>query len=302
MVWTVFVWGTAALVIALALRGRLRLSGVAPALAGRVRLACIVVALAAWAVALAWPLDLLSRSSVFARMGQTVLICLVAGPLFWQAYPWHLVTAALPQPVRGWRTRYFVRPSRISPVLNAVTSPIFVWFFYLSAILIWHDPGFVEWEMAATWRQHGALLVLTTAALLFWQQISHGGPRRYTRATYVARVLMLLGIEVANVIAGMSIAFRTAPLYGWYALQSGNDSLALQRALTQQGLAGALTWVFGSLVYITSIVLVVNEAFAREGFRRDPPAFWDSEERFIAPGLEGRLSDLEYQPHDWDKM
>jgi hypothetical protein len=47
---------------------------------------------------------------------------------------------------------------------------------------------------------------------------------------------------------------------------------------------------------------VVNEAFVREGFRRDPPAYWDSEERFIAPGLEGRLNELEYQPHDWDKM
>jgi cytochrome c oxidase assembly factor CtaG len=172
-----------------------------------------------------------------------------------------VMTAALPLPIRERLTAIYVRPSRFSPYLNAATSPIFVWFFYLSAILIWHDPGFVEWEMASPLRQHITLLVQTAAALLFWQQITRGGPRRYSRATYVARVVMLLGVEIPNVIAGMSIAFRTTPLYAWYGMLPGTDAAILQRALEQQGLAGALTWVFGSLVYITSIVLVVNEAF-----------------------------------------
>jgi len=302
VLWNVPVWGTAALLLVLYLHGRRRLSAIAPSLAGPVRLACIAAALAAWAAALAFPLDQLSRSNVFARMGQAVLVCLVAGPLFWQALPWHGLTAALPHRLRNRLTGLALRPSRFSPLLGAATSSIFVWFFYLSAILIWHDPGYVEWEMASPLRQHASLLLLTTAALLFWQQITRAGPRRYTRATYVGRVVMLLGVEIPNVIAGMSIAFRTAPLYAWYTVQPGAEPLMLQQALAQQSLSGALTWVFGSLVYITSIVLVVNEAFAREGFRRDPPAYWDSEERFIAPGLESRLNELEYQPHDWDKM
>jgi cytochrome c oxidase assembly factor CtaG len=140
---------------------------------------------------------------------------------------------------------------------------------------------------------------LLGAALLFWQQITRMGPRRYTTASPFARFAMLVGVEVPNIIAGITIAFRSTPLYSFYAAQE-TEAIARGAAMSQQTVSGALVWVFGSLVYIVSIVLVVNEIFRREGVNRaEPPAGWDSDERFIAPGLEGRLKEVTHAPHDW---
>lgn len=300
MLWNLVVWAAGAVLLAVYLHGRGQLARIAPTLAGRLRLVYFAAALAGWVEALAFPLAPLSQSQLLARTGQLVLVCMVAAPLFWLALPWHVMAWAMSVPFRNRLTKLCVRPSRLSPFLHALTSPIFVWFFYLSVVLIWHDPGFVEWEMAALVRQRLAVLVLAAAALLFWHQITCGGPRRYSRTPPMARFAMLVGVEIPNVIAGISIAFRTTPVYAWYATQPSVDPSAWQNAFSQQTLSGALTWVFGSLVYITSIILVVNEAFEREGFRRAPPANWDSDERFIAPGLEDRLNEVDFQRHDWD--
>jgi cytochrome c oxidase assembly factor CtaG len=280
--------------------GARRIAPVAPGLARRLRLVCFVVALAAWAAALSWPLAPLSQANVLARMGQTVFICMVAAPLFWLAAPWHVLNWALPVAARRRMTSLIVRPNKLSPLLRFVTSALFVWFAYLSAVLIWHDPAFVNWEMASPWRQRIALLVLGGAALLFWQQITAMGPRRYTRTTPLARVGMLLGVEIPNVIAGITIAFGATPLYIYYAALAGTDIAQQQTALSQQALSGALTWIFGTLVYVTSIVLVVNEVFEAEGFKHDPLSNWDSEHRLIAPGLEERLNEYDRPRHDWD--
>ena len=301
MIWHVGIWGAAVALFATYLYGQRRIAGVAPGLARRARLICFGVAAAAWAASLAFPLALLSQQHVLARMAQIVLTCMVAAPLFWLAAPWHVLAWAAPTSTRKWLSATFVRPARVTPLLRTLNSALFVWFFYLSTVLIWHDPGFVSWAMVSPWRQRLALLIVGTAALLFWQQITRNGPRRYTKAAPLARVGMLLGVEIPNVVVGITIAFGTSPLYAYYAALPGIAPSALQAAFSQQALSGALTWIFGSLVYITSVVLVVNELFAAEGFRREPPVNWDSEQRLIAPGLEERLNEYGRPRHDWDE-
>ncbi len=300
MLWNALVWGAAAALLFLYMRGRRRVAPFAHGLTSPLRLACFGVGVASWAAALAWPLAPLSQSHLLARMGQTVLTCMVAAPLSVVAAPWHLLANALPFSVRRRVAALGVRPSRWAPLLHGFTSAIFVWFFYLSAMVLWHDPTFVAWQMAAPWRQRLALLVLGLAALLFWQQITRMGPRRYTRASPLARIGMLLGVEIPNVIAGIAIAFSTTPLYSYYASLQGADAQSLQNAVSQQALSGALTWIFGTLVYVTSIVLVVNEVFAAHDFRHQPLEEWDSERRLIAPGLEERLKEYDRPRHDWD--
>lgn len=303
MLWNSAVWIAAAGLLGVYAYGQARLARRVPTLAARWRLLFFAVAMLCWAAALAFPLAPLSRSNILARMGQTVLICMVAGPLFWLALPWHTLTSALPPAWRNRLTALCVRPSRVSPLLHALTSPIVVWFFYLSAVLIWNDPLFLAWEMAGVGRQRIALLVLGAAALLFWQQITRSGPRRYSRATPLARGSMLLGVEIPNVIVGISIVFRTTPLYTYYANLPGTSATALQSAYSAQTLSGALTWIFGTLVYVTSIVFVANEVFVREEMvAAHTLSNWDEEGRFIAPGLEDRLDEPGWRSHDWDAM
>ncbi len=278
------------------LRGQRVLQRRGLALADGARAAGFVAAVALVAAALSWPLLPLSQSHLLARMAQKVAICLIAAPLFWLAFPFHTIAAGAPAALRRRATALLLRAQAWTPALRAATSPAPAWFVYISAFLIWHDPGFVQWEMAHPLRQVGALAVLLVAALLFWQQVTLGGPRRLASATYGMRILMLVGTEVPNVVAGITIAFGFTSLYQHYA----QTAVGPAPFFSQQSLSGALTWVFGSAVYIGSIVAVVNQVFVREGLDRpQPPLNWDAHERMIAPGLEGRLLERDARAHDW---
>ncbi len=49
-------------------------------------------------------------------------------------------------------------------------------------------------------------------------------------------------------------------------------------------------WVVGSLLYVSSIVLVLNRLFIEQGQGGPQPApDWDDDDRMIMPGLEHRL-------------
>jgi len=281
------------------LRGWASLHRSGSTLANRQRLAAYFFALILWGAAVAAPLPALAETRLLARTAQLVCIALLGAPAFWLSAPFHHVARGVPARARQPLTRLFVRPSRISPLLAGLTTPFMVWFIYLAVVLMWHDPSFVAWSTAARWRTHAQLLPLLGAALLFWQQITRMGPRRYTTASPYARFVMLVGVEIPNLAAGITIAFRSTPLYTWYAAQEP-EAIARGAAMSQQAVSGALVWVFGSLVYIFSIVLVVNEIFRREGVDGpEPPVGWDSDERFIAPGLEGRLKEATHSSHDW---
>lgn len=288
------VWGGAGLLIGALWRGQRRLQRMGMAPATGARAVGMLAAVACVAAALAWPLLPLSQEHLLARMAQKVLICLVGAPLFWLGYPFHALAAALPAPMRRRATALILRPHGWSDLLRAATSPAPAWFLYIAAFLIWHDPGFVAWEMAYRWRQPAAMTLLLLVALNFWQQVTLGGPRRLATASPLARIGMLVGAEIPNVVAGITIAFGFTAIYAHYEQPPGAPFFS------QQSLSGALTWVFGSFVYIASIVAVTNQLFRSEGSEQpQPPLHWDAAERLIAPGLEGRLLENDFRPHDW---
>lgn len=292
----------ALLALALYARGWLRLRGAASPLAHPARLAAIVLGLVWIWAALAGPLAFWSQQHYLARMGQKVAICLIGVPLWWLGAPFHIAVRGLPAGARAQIARGVVRPHRLTPPLQAITSPGVAWFFYVSAFLLWHDPGLADWSMQTAARQKGLLLVLLAAALLFWQQVTRCGPRLYARARPLARFAMLVAVEIPNVIAGIAITFKTTALYSYYANLPTAAGYAGGDIASQQSLGGALTWIFGTLVYVLSIVLVVNQVFRAEGIDRPQPiAGWDTEERFIAPGLEGRIREPGFERHDWRK-
>lgn len=291
------IWLAAALVFAAYIRGRVRLRLLTPRMAAPVRLFALAAGLLLICAALAWPLPALSQTHVLARTAQKVAVCFVGAPLLWLACPWQVMVWGAPHALRHRLTSALVRPSRWTPLLAALGNPFFVWFFYLSAVVLWDDPAFVNWSMQSVARQQTALVLLLAAALLFWQQITLCGPRRVPRTPLLGRFAMLVGVEIPNVAAGITITFQNAPLYDFYAQQGITYAAS---TLNQQSLSGALTWVFGSLVYVGSIVMVVNEVFKREGVDRpQPPANWDDEARFIAPGLEERLTEPGHTRHNW---
>lgn len=299
LLWQALVLLLAMLYLFVYLRGWRALRRAGSTLANRPRLVAALLALMLWLAAFVYPLPMLAETHLLARTAQLVCIALLGAPFFWLSAPFHITAVGAPRPLRSLATRLLVRRSTLTPLLAGITMPFVAWFIYFALVTMWHDPAFVAWNRAQPWRHHAALLPLLGAALLFWQQITRMGPRRYTTASPAARFIMLVAVEIPNVIAGITIAFSRTPLYHYYALQEPAQ-IARGEAFSQQTLSGALIWVFGSLVYIFSVVMVVNEIFRREGITQSqPPVGWDSDERFIAPGLENRLKEAAHIPHDW---
>lgn len=100
---------------------------------------------------------------------------------------------------------------------------------------------------------------------------------------------------------GVSIAFSDSPIYQYYRdIQSQlpivNQQLLRLTTLEDQMIGGGLTWVLGSAVYVTSIVMVLNKLFKKE--KDLPPMLSLSTEptdRTIAPGLEHRVQKRRWQ-------
>jgi cytochrome c oxidase assembly factor CtaG len=269
-----------------------RLRHALPALATRLRLVAFSVAILALLLALVWPLPNWSNYLLAMRSLQKVLICMVAAPLLWLAAPVHLFVWG----VRGWARHSFVAlmsPGPFKRIVQKITQPVVAWFFYVSIFLFWHDPSLARFVLGETRAHTAAPWLLLSAAILFWWPVVDTGPRLYRRFPAWLLVVYLLSVEIANMVAGITIAFSMEPLYPYYTAlraQLGAGALPWNQTIDQIA-GGAIVWVFGSLVYISSIVFVLFRLFHKEG--SSTPLHlpnWDDHEKFIAPGLEHRAA------------
>lgn len=273
-------------------RGWRHLRRALPMLASPARLVAFSVATVALAFAFIWPLPGWSNYLLTMRSLQKVLICMVAAPLLWLSSPVHVV-------VWGTRSRSrraflaLLTPGRVRQTATTATQPLVAWFAYVAAFLFWHDPavaGFLIGEKAAHTLAPWLLLI---AAMLFWWPVVDSGPRLHRTFPAWLLIISLLSVEIANMVAGITIAFSMEPIYQSYTTvraQLAPDALPWSQS-TDQIMGGAIVWVFGSLVYISSIVFVLLRLFRKEGSTTPQPLpNWDDNAKFIAPGLEHRVT------------
>lgn len=264
-----------------------------PTLATPLRLFVFVVAMVALSLALVWPLPDWSNYLLTMRSIQKVLTCMVAAPLLWLAAPVHMLLWA----TRGWTGHAFAtlhRPGWPKTIVHHLTRPLVAWFLYISAFLFWHDPTLARWLISGQLAHTGAPWLLFIAALLFWWPVVDSGPRFHRNLPPWLLVFSLISVEVGNMVAGITIAFSTDPIYPQYQAirsQLAPDALPLN-LVTDQIAGGAIVWVFGSLVYISSIVFVLLRLFRKEEGSTAPLHLpnWDDHAKFIAPGLEHRAA------------
>ena len=269
-----------------------RLRRAMPTLATRLRLFSFASATVALALALIWPFPGWSNYLLTMRSLQKVLVCMIAAPLLWQAAPVHVLVWG----TRGWTRHFFVtmrQQAATTGLLHTISQPLVGWFVYVAVFLFWHDPSIAQYFLGARAAHTLAPWLLLCAALLFWWPIVDTGPRIHRRFPAWLLIVSLLSVEITNMVAGVTIAFSTEPIYAYYpALRAQLPADALPWSqLTDQVAGGAIVWVFGSLVYISSIVLVLFRLFRKEGSSTPQPLpDWDNDAKFIAPGLEHRVS------------
>jgi cytochrome c oxidase assembly factor CtaG len=265
-----------------------RLHRVYPRLASGARLLAFGVAFTALTLALVWPLPGWSNYLLTLRSLQKVMVAMIAPPLLWLACPVHVIVWDRRE-LRGGLVALRRGKSRAAGWVRAATQPLVAWFAFVAAFLFWHDPQSVPFLVGGR-LHYAAPWLLLAAALLYWWHVVDTGPRlHHTFPTWLL-IPYLLTVEILNMAAGMTIAFSAQPVYAHFAAvhtQFG-DRLPLG-VIADQITGGALVWVFGSLVYIASIVLVLHRLFCREGSNAPQPLpHWDDNEKFIAPGLEER--------------
>lgn len=269
-----------------------RLRRAMPTLATWPRLVAFVIAISALMLALVWPLPGWSNYLLTMRSLQKVLVCMIAAPLLWQSTPVHVLVWGM----RGWARHRFVRARNqrwASGLFHTISQPLVGWFVYVAVFLFWHDPTIAQYFLGANTSHTVAPWLLLSAALLFWWPIVDTGPRIHRQFPAWLLIVSLLGVEITNMVAGITIAFSPEPIYAYYPAlraQLPVDALPWSQ-ITDQVAGGAIVWVFGSLVYISSIVTVLFRLFRKEGSTTPQPLpNWDDNAKFIAPGLEHRVA------------
>jgi cytochrome c oxidase assembly factor CtaG len=265
-----------------------RLRRAMPALATRLRLVAFGIAMLSLTAALVWPLPGWSNYLLVMRSLQTVAICMIGVPMLWLAAPVHVIVWG----IHGGARRMFVSLHR-QKWLHYLTQPLVTWFFYVSAFLFWHDPSVAQYLLGPQIAHTAAPWLLFSAALLFWWPVVNTGPRIYRDFPAWLVIFYVLCVEVANMVTGMNMAFSAEPLYPYYPAMRAQlplDALPWSQG-TDQMAGGAIIWVFGSLVYVSSIVCVLSSLFRKEGSTTPQhPLNWDDDAKFIAPGLEHRVA------------
>jgi putative membrane protein len=227
-------------------RGWLLIRQTRPAMFPVWRLACFLGGIASLIIAISSPLDTLSDRLLFLHMLQHYILMSVAPPL--------LVLAAPTVPMLRGLPRWFVRPV-LGPLIRSVwlrrffkvlVTPRVAWILMNVAYIGWHIPSAYELALMS-WQWHiveHACFFLTS--ILFWWPIIQPWPSRFSGSRWIL-LPYLLGADIINTAVSALLCFSGRVLYPSYADQPRIFGIS---ALSDQVAAGALMWVFGSIVFL----------------------------------------------------
>lgn len=197
-----------------------------------------MLAAGGWAVAAAAllsPLCALSVALFSARVGQHMVLVLVAAPL---------IAAGMPARAR--------QSGAVSP---AGALGLWAWTaLFFAALWFWHMP--VPYDAtfrsdAVYWTMH---LTLFGSAILLWRALIHH-PRHHTAQVLAAGALTFMHMGLLGAI----IALGDRPIFAWHALTTQVWGLT---PLQDQQLGGTLMWVPGIALFLWSAVRSVSRLWS----------------------------------------
>jgi putative membrane protein len=216
------------------------------------RLVCFLLGIASIIVAISSPLDTFSDRLLFLHMTQHYILMSIAPPL--------IVLAAPVVPLLRGLPRWFVRPV-LGPLIRTrwlrlffklLVTPRVAWVLMNAAYIGWHIP--VAYELAlSSWQWHiveHACFLLTS--ILFWWPVIQPWPSRFSGSRWLL-LPYLLGADIVNTAISALLCFSGRVLYPSYAEQPRMFGIS---ALSDQAAAGALMWVFGSMVFLVPAMVI----------------------------------------------
>jgi putative copper resistance protein D len=211
------------------------------------RLRWFAAAVVVLTVALCSPLASVSERRFSAHMVQHLLLTYGAAPLLAFSAP---VTLALHAagPGAARRRLLVVLHSR---VLRAVSHPVVAWVAFAAVMYATHFSGLYEASLRNP-AVHGAEhLLYVSAAVLFWWPVVRRDPVPGS-FPWPGRLLYLVVAMPLQSMLGLAIFSSDEPLYPHYVATLGRLA-----AIDDQHLAGAIMWVGGDILFLTSMFLIL---------------------------------------------
>jgi ferredoxin len=185
-------------------------------------------------------------------MIQHLLMMLVAPPLILLGSPQNPLLLGLPR----WAARDVLGPFLTCRTLkrfgHIVTHPAFCWFAAALALLGWHIPAAYDIALISPgWHdlEHACLF---GTSLLFWWPVVQPWPSTPRWPRWAIPVYLFCGDIVTTALAGV-LCFSDRLLYPAYAAV---PRLFGASELSDQVMAGAIMWVFGSFILLSAAVII----------------------------------------------
>jgi putative membrane protein len=216
------------------------------------RLGCFLAGVGFLIIAIASPIDTFSDQLLFLHMLQHFILMCVVPPL--------IVLSAPTVPLLRGLPRWFVRPV-LGPLIRMIwlrnffkvlVTPRVAWILMNAAYIGWHIPAAYELALAR-WQWHAvehACFLFTS--IIFWWPIVQPWPSRYFFSQWLL-LPYLLGADIVNTGISALLCFSGRVLYPTYAEQSRIFTIT---PLADQAAAGALMWVFGSMVFLVPAMYI----------------------------------------------
>jgi putative membrane protein len=218
---------------------------------------------AALVIALVSPLHSVGEEYFSVHMVQHLLLTLVAPPLLLLSSSMPVLLWGLPRKERATLGRLVGQPGPARSMLRKLTHPVVAWWLFILTQWFWHEPFAYQWALDNRWAHYVEHISFFVTALIFWWPVI-GSPPLPSRLGYPARLAYTFLAWLPNSILGAGITFSRAPLYAYYvtaAQHNGSDPAA------DQQLAGLIMWVPGDVLFV-SMLLALFVAYLQNEERK----------------------------------
>jgi cytochrome c oxidase assembly factor CtaG len=224
------------------------------------------------ALSLLSPIDTLGGLLFTMHMVQHLLLAMIAPPLLMAVDPMPIIMWGMPVRSRRPIGRIlFNRQSAIRPIITKVAQPGILLLVYVIFLWGWHDGAMYNLALQNDFVHDIEHLTFFITAMLLWWHIVGAGPRFHKRLSHLARAGLAIAAIPATMIAGVAIAFATAPIYTFYETVPRLWGMSV---MTDQQVGGAIMWIPGSMMFLLAAIVLIGQWLAKEESK--PPIHIDT--------------------------
>jgi putative membrane protein len=234
------------------LRGWLRLRSSLPDVISVWQFAAFMGGVVALWASVGSPLASMDHRLLTAHMAQHLLLMTVAAPLILLGAPAITLLHGLPHRFINSILGRFLRWGPVDGLGSIVSHPVFCWLAATGAVIGWHIPALFELGMkSGGWHafEHASFFA---AGLLFWWPVVQPWPSLASWSRWGIPVYLFLATLPCDALSAF-LTFCGRVVYPHYGSASSVFDIS---PLVDQETAGALMWVWVTLIYLAPAVVV----------------------------------------------